>query len=200
MILRDILRSKLVELNSYSYGGTEYKFSNENIERAVNEIDEPLADNLVASSEKVYDDLMLGKSYPEKLPDGRLMNFNIHYIDWENFSNNVDSTYNFTDSEKLLMTADFFDICIINNKIFCNFHKSFRLSKYILTELSEFHPRVIIVTDRKDLDNQIAKTFSHTRLSPAKATSGKHLIELIRNNKADASIAFMPVFFILLIK
>ena len=61
VILRDILRSKLVELNSYSYGGTEYKFSNENIERAVNEIDEPLADNLVASSEKVYDDLMLGR-------------------------------------------------------------------------------------------------------------------------------------------
>ncbi len=347
VILRDILRSKLVELNSYSYGGTEYKFSNENIERAVNEIDEPLADNLVASSEKVYDDLMLGKSYPEKLPDGRLMNFNIHYIDWENFSNNVfhvteefsvhssdrqhdtrsdivlfvngipfavmeckspvipveraveqiirnqKSEYTpqlfkfaqivaaingnsvkyattgtpkkfwnvwkeeekewlenrlnmlITDRsviqqdkdiisllspERLMEITEYFVIYDANVKKICRHQQFFgireiirtvnsddvcgnrqggvvwhtqgsgksltmvMLSKYILTELSEFHPRVIIVTDRKDLDNQIAKTFSHTRLSPAKATSGKHLIELIRNNKADVITSIINKF------
>ena len=59
------------------------------------------------------------------------------------------------------------------------------LAKYILMELTKHHPKVIIVTDRKDLDNQIAKTFAHTRLSPAKATSGKHLVELIQSGKAD---------------
>lgn len=43
------------------------------------------------------------------------------------------------------------------------------LAKYLLIELSSCHPRVIIVTDRKELDRQIAATFSHTRLNPARA-------------------------------
>ena len=59
------------------------------------------------------------------------------------------------------------------------------LAKYILMEMKQFDPRVIIVTDRKELDGQIAKTFAHTRLLPAKATTGKHLVSLIQNRKAD---------------
>lgn len=89
VILKDILRTQLNRLNSYSFNGNEYKFSDENIERAINEIDEPLADNLVVSSEKIYNDIMLGRSYPEILSDGRTMNFNMKYIDWDNISNNV---------------------------------------------------------------------------------------------------------------
>ena len=89
VILKDILRSQLEKLNSYIFGGKEYKFSNENIQRAVDEIDEPLADNLVVSSEKVYNDIMLGRSYPETLPDGRTMNFNLKYIDWDDITKNV---------------------------------------------------------------------------------------------------------------
>ena len=89
VILKDILRSQLEKLNSYTFGGKEYNFSNENIQRAVDEIDEPLADNLVVSSEKVYNDIMLGRSYPETLPDGRTINFNLKYIDWDDITNNV---------------------------------------------------------------------------------------------------------------
>ncbi len=59
------------------------------------------------------------------------------------------------------------------------------LAKYILLELSDCHPRVVIVTDRKELDRQIATTFSHTRLNPARATSGRHLVELVNGSKAD---------------
>lgn len=59
------------------------------------------------------------------------------------------------------------------------------LARYILTELSRFNPKVAVITDRKELDFQITKTFAHTRLNPARATSGKHLIELIKSNKAD---------------
>ena len=59
------------------------------------------------------------------------------------------------------------------------------LAKYILMELAACHPRMIVVTDRKELDGQIAATFAHTRLSPARATSGKHLVELINSSKAD---------------
>src|SRR5699024_9679552 len=46
-------------------------------------------------------------------------------------------------------------------------------------------PRVVVVTDRKELDRQIAATFAHTRLNPARATSGQNLVDLLKNGKAD---------------
>lgn len=59
------------------------------------------------------------------------------------------------------------------------------LAKYILMELADCHPRVIVVTDRKDLDRQITATFAHTRLTPARATSGRNLVKLLNSGKAD---------------
>ncbi|MBQ9423244.1 MAG: type I restriction endonuclease subunit R [Pyramidobacter sp.] len=59
------------------------------------------------------------------------------------------------------------------------------VAKRILMELSACHPRVVLVTDRRELDAQIASTFSHTRLSPARATSGRHLVDLIAQGRAD---------------
>ncbi len=59
------------------------------------------------------------------------------------------------------------------------------LAKYILMELSACSPRVIIVTDRKELDRQIAATFAHTRLNPARASSGRNLVELLDRGRAD---------------
>lgn len=338
VILKDVLRSQLSRLNSYSFGSNEYKFSAENIERAIDEIDEPLADNLVVSSEKIYNDIMLGRSYPETLPDGRTINFNMKYIDWNDITNNVfHVTEEFTvhsadrqhdtrpdivlfvngipfavieckaltisveqaveqtirnqkqdytpqlfkfaqivvatnknsvkyatagtakkfwnvwceeDTEwcnkllaqyitdrsitqqdrdivslltpqRLMELTKYFIVFDANIKKICRHQQFFAirniiktvntddengnrqsgviwhtqgsgksltmvmLAKYILMELTKHHPKVIIVTDRKDLDNQIAKTFAHTRLSPAKATSGKHLVELIQSGKAD---------------
>lgn len=338
VVLRDILRGQLRRLNSFAFGGSGNKFSAENIERAVDDIDEPLADNLVVSSEKIYNDIMLGRSYPETLPDGRTMNFNMKYIDWEDISNNVfhvteeftvhsadrqhdtrpdivlfvngipfavieckaptvsvvqaveqtirnqkpDYTpqlFKFTQivaatnknsvkyattgtakkfwnvwreeetkwrdeilsrcvtersvtpqdrdivslfaPQRLMELAKYFIVFDANIKKICRHQQFFAirkiiktintddengnrqsgviwhtqgsgksltmvmLAKYILMELANCHPKVIIVTDRKDLDNQIAKTFAHTRLSPAKATSGKHLVGLIQSNKAD---------------
>ena len=338
VILKDVLRSQLSRLNSYSFGGNEYKFSAENIERAIDDIDEPLADNLVVSSEKIYNDIMLGRSYPETLTDGRTINFNMKYIDWNDITNNVfHVTEEFTvhsadrqhdtrpdivlfvngipfavieckaptisveqaveqtirnqkqdytpqlfkfaqivvatnknavkyatagtakkfwnvwreeDTEwcdgllaqhitdrsitqqdrdivslltphRLMELTKYFIVFDANIKKICRHQQFFAirniiktvntddengnrqsgviwhtqgsgksltmvmLAKYILMELTEYHPKVIIVTDRKDLDNQIAKTFAHTRLSPAKATSGKHLVELIQSGKAD---------------
>lgn len=338
VILKDVLRSQLSRLNSYSFSGNEYKFSAENIERAIDDIDEPLADNLVVSSEKIYNDIMLGRSYPETLPDGRTINFNMKYIDWNDITNNafhvteeftvhsadrqhdtrpdivlfvngipfavieckaptisveqaVEQTIrnqkqNYTpqlfkfaqivaatnknsvkyatagtakkfwnvwreeDTEwcdgllaqhitdrsitqqdrdivslltpqRLIELTKYFIVFDSNIKKICRHQQFFAirniiktvntddengnrqsgviwhtqgsgksltmvmLAKFILMELTKHHPKVIIVTDRKDLDNQIAKTFAHTRLSPAKATSGKHLVELIQSGKAD---------------
>jgi type I restriction enzyme R subunit len=68
------------------------------------------------------------------------------------------------------------------------------LAKYILMELSAYNPRVVIVTDRKELDRQIAATFSHTRLNPARATSGRHLVELVHSGKADVITSIINKF------
>ena len=89
VILKDILRAQLHSLNKYEYGGSVFKFTAENVEKAINDLDEPLTDGLVRTSEKIYDALMLGKSYLENLPDGTQKSFNLKYIDWENFDNNV---------------------------------------------------------------------------------------------------------------
>ncbi len=89
MLLRDILRGQLRRLNRYAYAGAENEFSPANIERAMEDLDEPLTDDLVRTSEKIYDALLLGKSYPETVGDGKMRSFNLKYIDWETPQNNV---------------------------------------------------------------------------------------------------------------
>lgn len=59
------------------------------------------------------------------------------------------------------------------------------LTKVLLLSMSNEAPRIVLVTDRKELDEQICDTFANTRLRPARATSGSHLVSLIRDNKAD---------------
>ena len=77
VLLRDILRGQLRRLNRYSYAGAENEFSAANIERAMEELDEPLTEGLVRASQKVYDALMLGKSYPETVGEGKTLSFNL---------------------------------------------------------------------------------------------------------------------------
>ena len=43
------------------------------------------------------------------------------------------------------------------------------------------NPRIMIVTDRDDLDRQIKDTFKSCEMEPIRATSGNHQIELVRN-------------------
>lgn len=43
------------------------------------------------------------------------------------------------------------------------------------------NPRIIIVTDRDDLDKQIKGTFKSCDMEPIRATSGAHLVELVRD-------------------
>lgn len=45
------------------------------------------------------------------------------------------------------------------------------------------NPRIVIVTDRDNLDKQIKATFKSCDMEPVRATSGKNLIELIRSRK-----------------
>lgn len=337
-VLKNILRSQLIKLNGYTYANKERKFSSANIERAIEDIDEPLTDGLVKTSEKIYDMLLLGRSYAENLGDGKILSFNLKYIDWDNFENNVfhvteefsvdniDRSKNArpdivlfingipfavieckaptisadqaveqtirnqtddyipqlfkyvqivmatnkntvkyattgtpkkfwnvwreqdteflqkglnkcitdripTEQDKNIISLfskqrvkeliKYFILYDANVKKICRYQQYFALkeiiktvttytdngnrcggviwhtqgsgksltmdmvSKYILMELSAYNPRVIIVTDRKELDSQITATFSHTRLNPARATSGRHLVQLINEGKAD---------------
>lgn len=338
VLLKDILRGQLRRLNRYSYAGAENEFSAANIERAMEELDEPLVDGLVRTSEKIYDALLLGKSYPETVGGGKALSFNLKYIDWEHPENNLfhvteefsvesqDKLHNarpdivlfingipfavieckaphisvdqaveqmirnqqadyipqlfkyaqivmatnkntvkyatagtpkkfwsvwkeqdtaFLDSQLAQLVADrapteqdrnmislfsrerlmeltrYFVLFDANVKKICRYQQYFAireiintiaqqdskgnrqsgviwhtqgsgksltmvmLAKYILMELAACNPRVVIVTDRKELDGQIAATFAHTRLNPARATSGRHLVELVTNRKAD---------------
>ena len=338
VLLKDILRGQLRRLNRYSYAGAENEFSAANIERAMEELDEPLTDGLVRTSEKIYDALLLGKSYPENVGGGKSLSFNLKYIDWEHPENNLfhvteefavesqDKLHNarpdivlfingipfavieckpphisveqaveqmirnqqadyipqlfkyaqivmatnknvvkyatagtpkkfwsvwkeqdteFLDSrlaqlvadrapteqdrniislfsrERLMELTRYFVLFDANVKKICRYQQYFAireiiktiaqkdskgnrqsgviwhtqgsgksltmvmLAKYILMELAVCNPRVVIVTDRKELDGQIAATFAHTRLNPARATSGRHLVELVTNGKAD---------------
>jgi len=59
------------------------------------------------------------------------------------------------------------------------------LAHELMDRLRGKSPRVILVTDREDLDGQICGTFANTGFKPGRATSGRNLIELINSEKAD---------------
>lgn len=347
VLLRDILRGQLRRLNRYVYAGAENEFSAANIERAMEDLDEPLTDGLVRTSEKIYDALLLGKSYPETVGDGKMLSFNLRYIDWDNPQNNVfhvteefavdsrDRQHNarpdivlfingipfavieckaphipvdeavgqmirnqqaayipqlfkfaqlvvatnknavkyatagtpkkfwsvwkeqdadwlqtrlkalvpdrmsteqdrnivsLFSRERVFKLIRYFILFDANVKKVCRYQQFFAvreimktiaesdehgnrqsgviwhtqgsgksltmvmLAKYILMELRDCHPRVVIVTDRKELDAQIAATFAHTRLTPARATSGRHLVELVNSARADVITSIINKF------
>lgn len=347
VLLRDILRGQLRRLNRYVYAGAENEFSAANIERAMEDLDEPLTDGLVRTSEKIYDALLLGKSYPETVGDGKMLSFNLKYIDWDNPQNNVfhvteefavdsrDRQHNarpdivlfingipfavieckaphipvdeavgqmirnqqaayiphlfkfaqlvvatnknavkyatvgtpkkfwsvwkeqdddwlqtrlkvlvpdrmpteqdrnivsLFSTERVFELIRYFILFDANVKKVCRYQQFFAvreimktiaesdehgnrrsgviwhtqgsgksltmvmLAKTILMELKDCHPRVVIVTDRKELDAQIAATFAHTRLTPARATSGRHLVELVNSARADVITSIINKF------
>ena len=347
VLLRDILRGQLRRLNRYAYAGAENEFSAANIEHAMEDLDEPLTDGLVRTSEKIYDALLLGKSYPETVGDGKMLSFNLRYIDWDNPQNNVfhvteefavdsqDRQHNarpdivlfingipfavieckaphipveeavgqmirnqqaayiphlfkfaqlvvatnknavkyatagtpkkfwsvwkeqdadwlqarlsalvpdrmpteqdrnivsLFSRERVFELIRYFILFDANVKKVCRYQQFFAireimktiaesdehgnrqsgviwhtqgsgksltmvmLAKTILMELKDCHPRVVIVTDRKELDAQIAATFAHTRLTPARATSGRHLVELVNSARADVITSIINKF------
>lgn len=46
------------------------------------------------------------------------------------------------------------------------------------------NPRIVLVTDRDDLDKQLSNTFAACGLDPNRATSGRHLLELVSEHQA----------------
>lgn len=58
------------------------------------------------------------------------------------------------------------------------------LAKALVLELDIRTPRIVLVTDRVDLDKQLGSTFAACGLTPDRAESGRHLVELVADNKA----------------
>lgn len=57
------------------------------------------------------------------------------------------------------------------------------LARSLALDTSMIHPRIVLVTDRTDLDKQLRNTFSACGLAPVRANSGRHLLELLSENR-----------------
>ena len=89
VLLEGILEKQLRRLNRINFKGRESEFSDANIQAAIQTLkDVPLADGLMAASEKVYDLLSLGKSLEQTI-DGDTKSFTLNYVDWKRPENNV---------------------------------------------------------------------------------------------------------------
>ncbi|MCA8831912.1 type I restriction endonuclease subunit R [Hymenobacter pini] len=68
------------------------------------------------------------------------------------------------------------------------------LAKALALQPDILRPRVVLVTDRRDLDRQIRKTFRQCGKEVAPARSGQHLIELLQDRRADVITAIIDKF------
>jgi type I restriction enzyme R subunit len=68
------------------------------------------------------------------------------------------------------------------------------LAKAIALEPSIIDPKIILVTDRVDLDDQIYKTFYQCGKDPTQAVSGNHLIELVEQSKESVITVIIDKF------
>ncbi len=343
VVLKEVLYERLNSINSFEFKGKKHRFSEKNIQQAILDIDEALTDGLIKTNEKIFDSLILGRSYPENLSemDGT-KSFNLNYIDWEQPDNNVfhvveefsveredgqgtvrpdivtfingipfgvieckkasisiaqgisqmlrnqgkeyvpqlfkfvqivmatnknETQYATTGTPKkfwslwkedvesdeykwfeetlahavndriptkqdknivstfhpkrIVELVRFFTLYDKNVKKIARYQQYFAikeiiktiqdfdkngnrqsgvvwhtqgsgksltmvmLARYLLSELAEVHPQVLVITDRIELDSQIHQTFNHSRLRAEKATSGRNLVELINSNGAD---------------
>lgn len=88
VILEDILAERIAHINSFEYKGSQYNFSNSNVQQAINILKNVPDEGLVVTNEKVYDLLTLGRSFTENV-QGDQKAFTLRYIDWENPENNL---------------------------------------------------------------------------------------------------------------
>ncbi|MBV5319950.1 MAG: type I restriction endonuclease subunit R [Chlorobium phaeobacteroides] len=87
VLLENILRSQLKEINSIRYRGGDYLFSEENVQSAVQKLKNIKYDGLLKTNEAVYDLLTLGTALEQTI-EGDSKSFNLNYIDWRNGARN----------------------------------------------------------------------------------------------------------------
>ncbi|OCR89940.1 deoxyribonuclease HsdR [Campylobacter fetus subsp. testudinum] len=88
VLLKKILIERLYEINGYEYKGQKYKFSPNNISKAIEDLDVSPNEGLMTANEKITNHLLLGTSYEESLEDGNKKSFSFKYIDFDDVKNN----------------------------------------------------------------------------------------------------------------
>jgi len=90
VILEDILRKQLKEINSIKIGSKrEERFTSGNIEMGIRALKElPMNEGYINACETAYNLLTLGKALEQSI-DGDKKSHTLRYIDWENIENNV---------------------------------------------------------------------------------------------------------------
>jgi type I restriction enzyme R subunit len=83
VLLENILREKLKEINRIRYKGNEYLFSEENIQTAIQKLKNIKYDGLLKTNEAIYDLLTLGTALEQTI-EGDSKSFTLSYIDWRN--------------------------------------------------------------------------------------------------------------------
>ena len=88
VLLEDILREQLKKANRIQHKGGTYRFSEENIQSAIQRLKNVKYDGLLKTNEAVYDLLALGVALEQSI-EGDLKSFTLNYVDWRNPANNV---------------------------------------------------------------------------------------------------------------
>ncbi len=87
ILLENILRNQLKEINRIRYKGSEYLFSEENVQSAIQKLKNIQYDGLLKTNEAVYDLITLGTAMEQTI-EGDSKSFNMNYIDWRNPGHN----------------------------------------------------------------------------------------------------------------
>ncbi len=83
VLLENILRNQLKEINRIHYKGGEYLFSEENVQSAIQKLKNIKYDGLLKTNEAIYDLITLGTAMEQTI-EGDSKSFNMNYIDWRN--------------------------------------------------------------------------------------------------------------------
>ena len=59
------------------------------------------------------------------------------------------------------------------------------LARALISQNMLSNVRIILVTDRVDLDKQIKGTFKNTGMNPERASTGKRLVKLLKDGQAS---------------
>ncbi|NCD34995.1 MAG: type I restriction endonuclease subunit R, partial [Spartobacteria bacterium] len=88
VLLESILRNQLKEINRIRYKGSEYLFSEENVQSAIQKLKNIKYDGLLKTNEAIYDLITLGTAMEQTI-EGDSKSFNMNYIDWRNPGRNT---------------------------------------------------------------------------------------------------------------
>lgn len=88
VLLEEILRKQLKEINHIQYRGREYLFSEENVQTAIQKLKNITWDGPHKTNEAVYDLLTLGTALEQSV-EGDTKSYTLRYIDWKNWDNNI---------------------------------------------------------------------------------------------------------------